>query len=380
MASGQPGPRDKILTLTYNFREHDNSPRLRVFFPPGPTKDPLSCTYRLLVGLNTPQVLTGQAAKQGWPIIQPPIPVQIGLKMHQITDVDQKGENFGVAASLKLIWRDPALGFDPEICQCFVKTYTGDAFQEFVAKNGLRWPEFAVFNQQGNRWFQNRLVLVWPDGWCIYFERFSTTLQAPDFNFRKFPFDRQDFFIHIDSLRPDWIFTFEDLPGFSEVGKQLGEEEWLVTGFDTRFSTQTETTDLASSRFSFHFQARRHLTYYLFRIFLPLLIILVVSWFTFFLRDYNKRVDVAGGNLLLFIAFNFAISGDLPRLGYLTFLDLNLIVIFIITSFILLLAVVLRRLEMDGKIEVVRKVDTLVIICYPLTYIIVIIIINAIAG
>ncbi len=368
LASGQPGPDGKTLTLTYNFLEKDNNPRLRLFLTPGGDRAPAG-TYRLLVGLNTPAVLTGKAAEEGRAIIQRPIPVQIGLRMDQITNVDQKNEKFGVAASLKMIWRDPALGFNPEECQCRVKTFSGDAFQRFVAEKGVRWPEFAVFNQQGNRWFQNRLVMVWPDGWTIYFERFSTDLQAPDFDFRKFPFDRQDFYIRVDSLRPEWLFTFEDLPGFSEVGKQLGEEEWVVTGFDTKISTETQTTDLASSRFSFHFQAHRHLTYYLFRIFLPLLIILTVSWFTFFLRDYSKRVDVAGGNLLLFIAFNFAIAGDLPRLGYLTFLDLILIITFVVTGLMLLLAVVLKRLEMDGRGALVAKVDGYVISFYPLAYI-----------
>jgi hypothetical protein len=334
--------------LAYPFPETDNNPRLRVFFPYKPGETP-TCSYRLLIGLNTPQVLTGKAPKQGRSILQHPIPVEIGLKMEQLSHVNQREENFGVVASLKLVWRDPNLGFNPVECQCYIKTFSGDAFQQFVADKGIRWPEFAIFNQQGNRWSQNRLVMVWPDGWCIYFERFSTTLQAPDFDFRKFPFDRQDFYIRIDSLRPNWVYIFKDLPGFSDLGKQLGEEEWVVTGFDTQFSTQTQTTDLLSSRFSFHFQAHRHLTFYIFRIFLPILIILLVSWFTFFLKDYSKRVDVAGGNLLLFIAFNFAIAGLLPRLGYLTFLDLVLIITFIITSFILLLAVVLKRMEMDGK-------------------------------
>jgi hypothetical protein len=374
LISGQAGGHGGMLTLAYPFEKTDNHPRLRIFFPPGGAAKLRRCTYRLLVGVNTPLVLTGQAQKRGRPIIQHPIPVEIGLRMDQISDVDQQKENFSVVASLKLIWRDPALGFNPEACQCYVKTYSGDAFQRYVTEKSLHWPEFAVFNQQGNRWSQNRLVMVWPDGWCIYFERFSVTLQAPDFNFRAFPFDRQNFYIRIDSLRPDWIYIFTELPGFSTIGKQLGAEEWVVTGFDTQFSIQTQTTDLASSRFSFHFKAQRHLTFYIFRIFLPIFIILMVSWFIFFLKDYSKRVDVAAGNLLLFIAFNFAIAGLLPHLGYLTFMDLVLIITFVITAFILLLSVLLKRLEMENHLKFVRGVDLLVITLYPLAYIIAILV------
>ena len=61
------------------------------------------------------------------------------------------------------------------------------------------------------------------------------------------------------------------------------------------------------------------------RIFIPLLIIMTIGWCSFFLIDLSKRVDVSAGNLLLFIAFNFTIANDLPRLGYLTFLDKILI-------------------------------------------------------
>jgi hypothetical protein len=54
-----------------------------------------------------------------------------------------------------------------------------------------------------------------------------------------------------------------------------------------------------------------------------------------------------------------------------------LITTFVITSFILLLSVVLKRLEMDGKIEIVRQVDGLVVSFYPLIYIIAAIVIIA---
>lgn len=122
--------------------------------------------------------------------------------------------------------------------------------------------------------------------------------------------DDQTFAIRIDLVEPAWDYAFRDLEGFSEVGTRLGEEQWLLTGYDTRITTETDTVDFPTSRFTFRFHATRHLDYYVYRIFLPIMIIVLVSWFAFFLRDYGKRVDVAGANLLLFIAFNFTISND----------------------------------------------------------------------
>jgi len=110
------------------------------------------------------------------------------------------------------------------------------------------------------------------------------------------------------------------------------------------------------------------LAYYFFRILLPLAIIIAVSWILFFLKDHAKRVDAAGANLLLFIAFNFTISSELPRLGYLTFLDTLLISAFLVTAIVLILSVYLRRQDMKGRHAFVAKVDRYVITFYPLAY------------
>jgi hypothetical protein len=229
------------------------------------------------------------------------------------------------------------------------------------------WPQFSIVNQQGNRWVQNRVVVIRPDGETAYLERFSTTLQAPDFDFRDFPFDVQKFFIRVDLLAPEWLFVLRDIEGYSEVGEKLGEEEWVVTEFETSFA-QSNILNRPVSRFNFGFSAKRHIAYYIFRILLPLTVIIAVSWILFFLKDYAKRVDAAGANLLLFIAFNFAISNDLPRLGYLTFLDTLLISAFLVTAVVLILSVYLRRQDMRGRQDFVAKVDRYVITFYPLAY------------
>ncbi len=325
--------------------------------------------FRLLMGLNAPEVLRGEGEPTGLALLQEPIPVRIGVKLQQITEVDQKAENYGVVATLVMHWTDPALAFDPETINDRFKIFTGDAFSAEMSRRGQLWPQFTVVNQQGNRWVQNRVVVIQPDGETVYLERFSTTLQAPYFDFRDFPFDVQKFFIRVDLLTPEWMFLLRGIEDYSEVGDTLGEEEWVVTDFATSFS-RGEILQRPVSRFDFEFWAKRHVEYYFFRILLPLSVIIAVSWILFFLKDYAKRVDAAGANLLLFIAFNFAISSDLPRLGYLTFLDTLLISAFLVTAVVLILSVYLRRQDMKGREAFVATVDRYVITFYPLAYIV----------
>jgi len=357
--------------LQYQLPRNAERYRLRISSQ-GPTGEATAGHYRLLIGLNAPEVLEGKGEPTGTALLREPIPVNIGIKLSQITEVNQKSENFGVVATLVMTWRDPALAFNPETAQDRFKVYSGDSFSTEMSRRGQLWPKFSVVNQQGNRWVQNRAAVITADGQAAYLEQFSTTLQAPDFDFRNFPFDQQKFFIRVELLTPEWMFLLREIEGYSEVGRTLGEEEWVVTGYNTSF-TEGDILGRPVSRFNFEFQARRHREYYFFRILLPLAIIIAVSWSLFFLKDYAKRVDAAGANLLLFIAFNFAISSDLPRLGYLTFLDTLLISAFLVTAVVLILAVYLRRQDMKGRDVFVAKIDRYVITFYPVAYVLTIV-------
>ena len=294
-----------------------------------------------------------------------PLEVAAGVQVDQVTAVDQKAENFGVVANLRIEWTDPALAFDAREFGRDFKLYNRADFARFAAENAILVPDFVIYNQQGRRFIQDQSFTVFANGHAAYLERFTTTLQAPDFDFVQYPFDSQRFFIHIESTWPSGYVHFLPMQEYSGLGKQLGEEEWVFNQTRTKISTIKGVTGKPSSRFTLGFIGHRHLNYYILRIFIPLGIIILVSWVTFFLHDFGKRVDVGGGNLLVLVAFNFTISDNLPQLGYMTFLDAILVVTFVLTGLVVVVNVMYRRLEVSGRETLARQIDKYTIWVYP---------------
>jgi hypothetical protein len=324
--------------------------------------------YRLLIGVNAPEVLTGQAQPQGSQLLKAPIEVQTGLKILRISAVDSPNENFTVLASFRMDWTDPRLAFSPDSCNCSVKLYTDKEVDRFLIDVGSRWPAFTFFNQLGNRWIQNRAAAIWPDGSARYAESFNTTFQA-DFDFRQYPFDTQTFPIFLDLLYPTSAYTMTELPGYSEIDPAHGEDEFIVSDLTAAASTVTPSAaDEPVSRLAFSFSAPRHLNYYALQVFLPIILIIMISWFTFFLRDYTRRIEAAAANILLFIAFSWSLASNYPRLGYLTFLDAIMAVTFAVNVLVLLYNVVMKRLESQGKAARVERIDNVLDWAYPLSY------------
>ena len=298
-----------------------------------------------------------------------PLQAEVGIEINQITGVDQKAENFGAVITMRLRWKDPLLGYDEaKEGRDFIIMSIGSLLDRANAVGALA-PSFTIKNQQGKQWVNDAFAVLQADGTAAVFEQSTLTLQAPLFNFTHFPFDRQTFYVEVVSNLPIEFIEFvpmEDDWGLSDL---LGEEEWILENARMEVSTDKGLSGLESSRIALVFEGRRHLQYYVTRIFVPMLVLIIVSWATFFLDEYRRRIEIAGGNLLVFVAFNWIISDSLPKLGYLTFLDAILQFMFVVTGGVIVVNVALRRIKQGGREDRARQIDNYVIKwIYPFGY------------
>lgn len=356
-------------TLSYKSQKGDDG---LILFIDGSSLGPLKeqRDYDLTVGKNRPEILSGYSETNGLPVLRANSNVTIGLSVDQIVNVNQQDETFAVVASLQLIWYEPKLAYSPDKCNCGIKKLKLGALRALAANDNFPIPEFTIYNQQGNRWAQNQIVFVEPSGRTIYRERFTVTLQAPDFDFRTYPFDQQLFKVRVDLNVPTEVFTFSEIANPKPpLGEELGEEEWTVLQYHKTIKEIPFNQQLKKSRFTMIMEVGRHLNFYVFRIFMPLFLIITISWVIFFLKDYGRQLEVASGNLLIFVAFNFAVSNDLPRLGYLTLLDRIIITSFACAALVVLISVYQKRLETKGKVALATHIDKVVLTFYPLAYV-----------
>ena len=172
------------------------------------------------------------------------------------------------------------------------------------------------------------------------------------FNFSKFPFDTQTLKIKIKSgahstSNPDLnyprgissvTFVTPDIGAFIGLLKfenenLLKELGWSVLSTDIKseelidkdnFDPYLNTTyDHHENTIDLIIKIKRNSAHYLFKIIIPVFLILCVAWSVLWIPTYklDARLTTSIVALLSLIAYNFVFEGDIPKLDYLTDLD-----------------------------------------------------------
>ena len=134
---------------------------------------------------------------------------------------------------------------------------------------------------------------------------------------------------------------------------------WKIKEIDYYNYDYVDNDKLPYQGFYVDIYIQRQSSYYLFKIILPIIFILAISWSVFWVRgsQLEAKVNVTIVCLLSLIAYNFIIDDELPKLSYLTFLDCFILISYFYTGTATILCVYsfLRKLKSGRDLSVVDR-------------------------
>ncbi|MEM7025142.1 MAG: hypothetical protein AAF637_21530 [Pseudomonadota bacterium] len=254
-----------------------------------------------------------------------PVLVLVGMYLHEITNVTLGDQQFTALLTLTTQWNDPRLKFDADK----VGVYALE-FQEETARrvlNNIWSPALMVFNAVSSTTVPNSLLTVYADG-LVNLEVKMAVTSLYQARFLAFPFDGQDLQVILTRFgRHNNAFRLAPL--FFEASANVPAGYRVVS--NNYYSEVIPSTPEASPRaLVFEVGIEREFTYYITRHMLPLLPLIFLTWTTFWMTttELHHRLKVIAIGMLAIITLMLFLNRDLPRVPYLTALELYFICVF----------------------------------------------------
>jgi hypothetical protein len=296
-----------------------------------------------------------------------PVEISVGLYITNLVAIDETRETFEVGGFLTGRWQDPRLalpGNQPGKPRTF---RLGDIWA----------PAIEGANTISHTTNQYSLEAD-SDGTVTYRERFEG-VYSNNFALRRFPFDTQvlsfEFQPFLTAASPI-RFASEALRGSGITPDQHTElAAWqlgdLTYTADKLFHDpfQPETREAL-----FQITAKRRSGFYLWKIFLPLVLITLVPMVVYWIdvKEFDWIVKIPMTMLLSLVAFQFTVTRDLPRIGYITFLDAAFITSFVFCFLGIFEITMVYVLQKYDRRPLAVRLHTLGRWAYPLAYFIVV--------
>jgi hypothetical protein len=148
------------------------------------------------------------------------------------------------------------------------------------------------------------------------------------FELRRFPFDAQRLIVIIHPFLvygPQIKFKLDETSTWTASEFQIYSSlaQWRLLSLQSQVLMVPTYGGLSMPEARFEIKVARRSSFYLWKVFIPLLLMVFLSWAVFWIEagDLSNQIQVAVTTILTVIAFAFAISATMPRLPYLTYID-----------------------------------------------------------
>ncbi len=280
-----------------------------------------------------------------------------------IDEIDDASQNFTANVFVKLRWKDQRLA-------------NPDGGVRQIRLEEVWNPRVLIANRQGLvSKSLPEVVQVYPDGMVMYLQRYTGKL-SQILRLTEFPMDKHLFTLHFVATgysEKDLIFepdTTRNVVGGS-IAKDLSLPDWKVFNYEALPLSYSPIEEINVPGFAFRFEAKRYVSYYIWQVVLPLIVVVVMSWAAFFIERIHVgvRLGVATSAILTLVTLRFVLSNLLPRLPYMTRMDFFTVGSTLLV-FMALIAVVLSSF-FDGrkKSGIAQKIDICARIVFPTAYV-----------
>jgi neurotransmitter-gated ion-channel len=289
--------------------------------------------FLLIAGSLAVSIHLARSAETPTPIERPnansgPTQVSVQIWVVDIHSIDSAQQSFTADIAVVLRWKDPRLA------------HTGGGVAHYPLDQ-IWNPRVAVVNETNS--VSHRFpdsVEVDPDGTVTYRQRYVGSF-TQSLRLESFPFDKQTFRVHLVAIRytpnevkfvPDQKWVDAGLKQAGGISPSTTLPDWTIEKWDIKALVYSLTPSVEYSGYVFEFTASRNVQYYILKVILPLILIVIMSWSVFWIDPINasSQISVSVTSMLTLIAYRFAVDSQLPRLPYMTRLDA-----FILTSTLL---------------------------------------------
>jgi hypothetical protein len=239
-----------------------------------------------------------------------PVKIDAFVYLVDLREIEGAKGMFSADVFLRLKWHDPELAGEKN---------------RVIPVNSVWNPNVQVLNRISVQTTLPEVLDVDASGNVTYRQRFIGQFSA-NLNLRQFPFDTQRLLVNFVALGQtlDKVKFVQD-PQIGGIAKSLAITDWEIGQFIAK-STAYEAVPGAPSLAGFTFEiiAKRRFFYFMVQIILPMTLILGMSWIVFWIdaNQMGPRISTSITSMLTLVAYRFLTGSFLPRLPYLTRLDI----------------------------------------------------------
>jgi len=283
----------------------------------------------------------------------PPTEVRVGFYLLDMTEIDDKKQTFKVDFVGRLEWKDPRLAVDS----------LGKSLEGCEMKLSDIWnPEVTIINRRELKQEWENTLKVDNRGNVVFEQRLSGELSSR-LDLRDFPFDRQVVSIKIVARNstPEDVALVADPEVWGGRFEKLSLPGWSVALGEGLITTEyIAPQDLHLARIDIPIIADRLPNFHIWRVFIPLSLIVFMAWTVFWIDPANMppQFSIATASVLTMIAFQLSLGYLLPSVSYLTRVDRFLLGSSFLVFMALGEAVLTSRLAKRDRHVLALKIDT----------------------